>query len=181
MAARRSTDRQVRLELATRRSARSAASPGRARRCDDQPAQGNTADRPRSANRGDRRPGPRQRRRRAEPRSILGDLPVLGALFRSSKKVVEDQPAPRPDAAHRAKPERSRAIFERKMQERQEFIDRYTVFSDEELKTSARFLPRERPRGDIRQSIISEDEPASSKSPSQGPALARSVDTWIKL
>ena len=61
---------------------------------------------------------------------VLGDLPLLGALFRSSdvqkrKKnlllvltphVIRDQ-------------EDLRKIFERKMQERQEFLDRYMVFS----------------------------------------------------
>jgi len=66
---------------------------------------------------------------------VLGDLPVLGALFRStvtekSKKnlllvltphVIRDQ-------------EDLRKIFERKMQERQEFLDRAFVFSDDEWK-----------------------------------------------
>jgi len=61
---------------------------------------------------------------------VLGDLPLLGALFRSSdvqkrKKnlllvltphVIRDQ-------------DDLRKIFERKMQERQEFLDRYMVFS----------------------------------------------------
>jgi general secretion pathway protein D len=61
---------------------------------------------------------------------VLGDLPLLGALFRTSdvqkrKKnlllvltphVIRDQ-------------EDLRKIFERKMQERQEFLDRYMVFS----------------------------------------------------
>src|SRR6185503_10427516 len=62
---------------------------------------------------------------------VLGDIPVLGFLFRQSQKkttktnllliltpyVIRDQ-------------DDLRAIFERKMQERQEFIDRYFVFSD---------------------------------------------------
>ncbi|HYP78200.1 MAG TPA: type II secretion system secretin GspD [Polyangiaceae bacterium] len=61
---------------------------------------------------------------------VLGDLPLLGALFRTSdvqkrKKnlllvltphVIRDQ-------------DDLRKIFERKMQERQEFLDRYMVFS----------------------------------------------------
>jgi general secretion pathway protein D len=63
---------------------------------------------------------------------ILGDIPVLGFLFRSSERgkrktnllliltpyVVRDQ-------------NDLRAVFERKMQERQEFLDRYFVFSDQ--------------------------------------------------
>jgi len=66
---------------------------------------------------------------------VLGDLPLLGALFRTSdvqkrKKnlllvltphVIRDQ-------------EDLRKIFERKIQERQEFLDRYMVFSGEDWK-----------------------------------------------
>lgn len=66
---------------------------------------------------------------------VLGDLPLLGALFRTSdvqkrKKnlllvltphVIRDQ-------------EDLRKIFERKMQERQEFLDRYLVFSGTDWK-----------------------------------------------
>ncbi|MEI9949512.1 MAG: type II secretion system secretin GspD [Pseudomonadota bacterium] len=66
---------------------------------------------------------------------VLGDLPLLGALFRTSdvqkrKKnlllvltphVIRDQ-------------EDLRKIFERKMQERQEFLDRFMVFSGTDWK-----------------------------------------------
>jgi general secretion pathway protein D len=66
---------------------------------------------------------------------VLGDLPLLGALFRTSdveksKKnlllvltphVIRDQ-------------DDLRKIFERKIQERQEFLDRYFVFSGEDWK-----------------------------------------------
>ena len=66
---------------------------------------------------------------------VLGDLPLLGALFRTSdvqkrKKnlllvltphVIRDQ-------------DDLRKIFERKMQERQEFLDRYMVFSGTDWK-----------------------------------------------
>jgi general secretion pathway protein D len=62
---------------------------------------------------------------------ILGDIPVLGALFRQTQKkttktnllliltpyVIRNQ-------------DDLRAIFERKMQERQEFLDRYFVFNE---------------------------------------------------
>lgn len=62
---------------------------------------------------------------------VLGDIPLLGFLFRSSETakrktnlllvltpyIIRDQ-------------NDLRAIFERKMQERQEFLDRYFVFSD---------------------------------------------------
>ena len=66
---------------------------------------------------------------------VLGDLPLLGALFRTTdvqkrKKnlllvltphVIRDQ-------------DDLRKIFERKMQERQEFLDRYMVFSGTDWK-----------------------------------------------
>jgi general secretion pathway protein D len=66
---------------------------------------------------------------------VLGDLPLLGALFRTStvdksKKnlllvltphVIRDQ-------------DDLRKIFEKKIQERQEFLDRYFVFSGEDWK-----------------------------------------------
>ncbi|WP_437577399.1 type II secretion system secretin GspD [Sorangium sp. So ce887] len=93
---------------------------------------------------------------------VLGDIPVLGFLFRQRVKtmtkanlllvltpyVIRDQ-------------EDLRAIFERKMQERQEFIDRYFVFSD----SAAWEPPRDFSRAnglveDIRQSILTEEERA---------------------
>ena len=91
---------------------------------------------------------------------ILGDIPLLGALFRrteTSKRktnlllvltpyVIRDQ-------------NDLRVVFERKMQERQEFLDRYFVFSDQ--------TPYEPPRDftrlnglleEIRQSFLDNDE-----------------------
>lgn len=87
---------------------------------------------------------------------VLGDIPLLGFLFRSSESskrktnlmliltpyIIRDQ-------------NDLRVIFERKMQERQEFLDRYFVFSDQR--------PYEPPRDftrtnglveDIRQSML---------------------------
>jgi general secretion pathway protein D len=66
---------------------------------------------------------------------VLGDIPLLGALFRRRERtkqkrnlilfltpyVVRDQSD-------------LRRIFERKMQERQEFLDRYFVFGDQEYE-----------------------------------------------
>jgi len=63
---------------------------------------------------------------------VLGDIPVLGFLFRNTEKgkrktnlllvltpyVIREQ-------------NDLRTVFERKMQERQEFLDRYFVFSDQ--------------------------------------------------
>ncbi|AUX49075.1 general secretion pathway protein GspD [Sorangium cellulosum] len=93
---------------------------------------------------------------------VLGDIPVLGFLFRQRVRtktktnlllvltpyVIRDQ-------------DDLRAIFERKMQERQEFIDRYFVFSD----SAAWEPPRDFGRAnglveDIRQSMLTEEERA---------------------
>ncbi len=93
---------------------------------------------------------------------ILGDIPVLGLLFKSTKKtkqktnlllvltpyVIRDQ-------------DDLRAIFERKMQERQEFLDRYFVFND-----TAKWEPPHdfsRANGlveDIRQTLNEQEEKA---------------------
>jgi general secretion pathway protein D len=86
---------------------------------------------------------------------ILGDIPIIGALFRTTKKttqktnlllvltpyIVRDQ-------------DDLRGIFERKMQERQEFLDRYFVFGDSTWEPPKDF---ERANGlveDIRQSQL---------------------------
>jgi general secretion pathway protein D len=93
---------------------------------------------------------------------ILGDIPILGALFRQTKDskaktnllliltpyVIRDQ-------------EDLAAIFERKMQERQEFLDRYFVFNED----AAWEPPRDFSRAnglveDIRQSLLAEEERA---------------------
>ncbi|WP_248913857.1 type II secretion system secretin GspD [Polyangium aurulentum] len=92
---------------------------------------------------------------------ILGDIPVLGALFRQTKKttqktnlllvltpyVIRDQ-------------DDLRAIFERKMQERQEFLDRYFVFGDSEWEPPRDFSRANGLVEDIRQSIIKEADRA---------------------
>jgi general secretion pathway protein D len=93
---------------------------------------------------------------------ILGDIPVLGFLFKQTQYtktksnlllvltpyVIRDQ-------------EDLRAIFERKMQERQEFIDRYFVFND----TTPWSPPHDYRRAtglleDIRQNMLAQDEKA---------------------
>jgi general secretion pathway protein D len=91
---------------------------------------------------------------------ILGDIPILGALFRQSTKkstksnllliltpyVIRDQ-------------DDLRAIFERKMQERQEFLDRYFIFNDEHGWEPPRDFSRANGLvEDIRQSMIDLDE-----------------------
>jgi general secretion pathway protein D len=66
---------------------------------------------------------------------ILGDLPVLGALFRHSNTVKRKTNLLLILTPHVIREQADlRRIFERKMEERQEFIDRYFVFSDVDWK-----------------------------------------------
>ncbi len=66
---------------------------------------------------------------------FLGDLPLIGVLFRDTKRTKEKRnlvlfltPYIIRDAAD------MRAIYERKMRERQEFLDRYFVFTGTDYK-----------------------------------------------
>jgi len=62
---------------------------------------------------------------------VLGDLPVLGALFRTSSTTKRKANLLLVLTPHVIREQADlRRIFERKMQERQEFIDRYFVFQD---------------------------------------------------
>ncbi len=91
---------------------------------------------------------------------VLGDLPVLGALFRQSTKTVQKTNLLLILTPYIVRNQDDlRAIFERKMQERQEFIDRYLVFSDDREWEPPRDFGRANGLvEDIRQSILSEDE-----------------------
>ncbi len=63
---------------------------------------------------------------------ILGDIPVLGALFRSSTDSLDKTNLLLILTPHIIRDQDDlRVIFERKMQERQEFLDHYFVFSDQ--------------------------------------------------
>ncbi len=64
---------------------------------------------------------------------ILGDIPLLGALFRDTKRQTRKSNLLlflTPYVVRQ--PSDLRAIFERKMRERQEFLDRYVVFNEED-------------------------------------------------
>ncbi len=66
---------------------------------------------------------------------VLGDLPLLGALFRNTVTTKEKKNLLLILTPHVIRDQEDlRKIFERKMQERQEFLDRYFVFSDEDWK-----------------------------------------------
>jgi general secretion pathway protein D len=63
---------------------------------------------------------------------ILGDLPVLGFLFRDSKETMRKTNLLLILTPHVIRDQRDlRIVFERKMQERQQFLDRYFVFTSE--------------------------------------------------
>ncbi len=63
---------------------------------------------------------------------ILGDIPLLGVLFRQTKNTMQKSNLLLVLTPYIIREQSDlRAIFERKMQERQEFLDRYFVFSDE--------------------------------------------------
>jgi general secretion pathway protein D len=64
---------------------------------------------------------------------VLGDLPILGALFRSTETMKKKTNLLLILTPHVIRDQTDlRRIFERKMQERQEFLDRYFVFSQQE-------------------------------------------------
>jgi general secretion pathway protein D len=63
---------------------------------------------------------------------LLGDIPVLGALFRSSSSSVQKSNLILVLTPYIIREQSDlRQVFERKMQERQEFLDHYFVFSDQ--------------------------------------------------
>jgi general secretion pathway protein D len=102
---------------------------------------------------------------------VLGDLPVLGALFRHSKTTKRKANLLLILTPHVIRDQTDlRRIFERKMQERQEFIDRYFVFAEENDWTP----PRDWSRAnglveDIRQSYAEIEEQTRLEEESLGP------------
>ena len=62
---------------------------------------------------------------------VLGDIPVLGALFRKRKNTQEKRNLVLVMTPYIIRNQQDlRTVFERKMQERQEYLDRYFIFSD---------------------------------------------------
>jgi general secretion pathway protein D len=63
---------------------------------------------------------------------LLGDIPVLGALFRSRQSSMQKSNLILVLTPYIVREQSDlRAVFERKMQERQEFLDHYFVFNDQ--------------------------------------------------
>ncbi|HEY2517596.1 MAG TPA: type II secretion system secretin GspD [Polyangiaceae bacterium] len=91
---------------------------------------------------------------------LLGDIPVLGVLFRSSSNELQKSNLILVLTPYIIREQADlRAVFERKMQERQEFLDRYFVFSEDQQYEPPHNW--ERANGlleDIRQSYLNVEE-----------------------
>jgi general secretion pathway protein D len=71
------------------------------------------------------------RARQEDKVPVLGDIPVLGALFRKTTNNFEKRNLVLILTPYIIREQSDlRTVFERKMQERQEYLDRYFVFSD---------------------------------------------------
>jgi general secretion pathway protein D len=91
---------------------------------------------------------------------VLGDIPLLGVLFRqTTKRTVKSNLLLVLTPYVIRSQDDLRAIFERKMQERQEFLDRYFVFNDQNAWSPPRDFSRTNGLvEDIRQSLREVEE-----------------------
>jgi general secretion pathway protein D len=91
---------------------------------------------------------------------ILGDIPVLGYLFKQTQKTKTKSNLLLVLTPYVIRSQDDlRAIFERKMQERQEFIDRYFVFNEGGTWSPPKDYRRSNGLvEDIRQSLIAQEE-----------------------
>jgi general secretion pathway protein D len=90
---------------------------------------------------------------------VLGDIPVLGALFRKRTNTVEKRNLVLVMTPYIIRNQQDlRTVFERKMQERQEYLDRYFVFSDSDYKPPKDWSRTNGLVEDIRQSYFALDE-----------------------
>ncbi len=91
---------------------------------------------------------------------VLGDIPVLGALFRKRTNTMEKRNLVLIMTPYIIRNQEDlRTVFERKMQERQEYLDRYFVFSDSsEYKPSKDWSRTNGLVEDIRQTYLQLEE-----------------------
>jgi general secretion pathway protein D len=91
---------------------------------------------------------------------VLGDIPVLGVLFRKTTNTMQKSNLVLVLTPYIIREQADlRKVFERKMQERQEFLDRYFVFSDNsEYKPPRDYSRTNGLLEDIRQSYMSIEE-----------------------
>jgi general secretion pathway protein D len=89
---------------------------------------------------------------------ILGDIPVLGTLFRTNEKnKVKKNLLLFLTPYILRSPSDLRAIYERKMRERQEFIDRYFVFSDSDYEVPVDYSRTRGLLGEIFAELLQQD------------------------
>jgi general secretion pathway protein D len=90
---------------------------------------------------------------------ILGDIPLLGALFRSETKQLEKSNLLLVLTPHIIRSQDDlRRVFERKMQERQEFLDRYFVFSDSDYEAPKDYARTVGALEDVRKAYMAVEE-----------------------
>ncbi len=91
---------------------------------------------------------------------LLGDIPVLGALFRSRSTQMQKANLILVLTPYIVREQADlRTIFERKMQERQEFLDHYFVFSDQtEYEAPKDYSRTNGLLEDVRQSFLEVDD-----------------------
>jgi general secretion pathway protein D len=92
---------------------------------------------------------------------LLGDIPVLGFLFSSTKHETKKSNLLLILTPHVIREQEDlRRIFERKMQERQEFIDRYFVFATDQWEPPTDYTRANGLVEDIRQAYFEIEEAA---------------------
>jgi general secretion pathway protein D len=90
---------------------------------------------------------------------ILGDIPVVGMLFRTTDKTKQKRNLLLFLTPYIIRsPADLRAIYERKMRERQEFVDRYFVFSDSEYEPPVDYSRTRGLLGEILKELTSIDD-----------------------
>ncbi len=100
------------------------------------------------------------RARQEDKVPVLGDIPVLGALFRKTENRFEKRNLVLILTPYIIREQSDlRVVFERKMQERQEYLDRYFVFSDSnEYEPPKDYTRTNGLVEDIRQGFLNVDE-----------------------
>jgi general secretion pathway protein D len=89
---------------------------------------------------------------------ILGDIPLIGALFRTNEKQKEKKNLLLFMTPYIIRsPADLRSIYERKIRERQEFLDRYFVFSDSEYEAPVDYSRTRGLLGEILKDLLEQD------------------------
>jgi general secretion pathway protein D len=89
---------------------------------------------------------------------ILGDIPLLGMLFRTNDKIKSKRNLLLFLTPYIIRsPADLRAIYERKMRERQEFVDRYFVFTDSNYEAPVDYSRTRGLFGEMLKELIAQD------------------------